>query len=327
MSIQAPLRNRLLSASIAVAGAVALTAGCGGSGSSSSTTAGASSTGAPSADAFRSQADAVCRDANTQLNALTAPSDSSSAADVASYLHRGLTISGDELDRLRAITPPADLKDDYDSALDLLQRRDAQLETAADKIAGGADASQVIGAADARITSLNDQAKAKAKTLGLSVCGTDEGETATTSTATTATAPATDTTATTATTASTRGTSATSGTDKRFTTDLTTASGALSHFADVIRSGGSLSDLQAKVPTARADLQKFDRAITDLGRYTLDSPALEHKRAGIARTGHRVTATLERFLDAVAKGDQGAAAAVLPDLQSAITAFSSAATG
>jgi hypothetical protein len=324
MSIQAPLRNRLLSASIAVAGAVALTAGCGGSGSSSSTTAGASSTGAPSADAFRSQADAVCRDANTQLNALTAPSDSSSAADVASYLHRGLTISGDELDRLRAITPPADLKDDYDSALDLLSRRDAQLKTAADKIAGGADASQVIGAADARITSLNDQAKAKAKTLGLSVCGTDEGETATTSTATTTTAPATDTTAT---TASTTGTSATSGTDKRFTTDLTTASGALSHFADVIRSGGSLSDLQAKVPTARADLQKFDRAITDLGRYTLDSPALERKRAGIARTGHRVTSTLERFLDAVAKGDQGAAAAVLPDLQSAITAFSSAAAG
>jgi hypothetical protein len=321
MSIQAPLRNRLLSASIAVAGAVALTAGCGGSGSSSSTTAGASSTGAPSADAFRSQADAVCRDANTQLNALTAPSDSSSAADVASYLHRGLTISGDELDRLRAITPPADLKDDYDSALDLLSRRDAQLKTAADKIAGGADANTVIGAADARITSLNDQAKAKATALGLTVCGTDEGETATTSTATTATAPATGTTS------SATGTSTTSGAATRFTTDLTTASGALSHFADVIRSGASLSDLQAKVPTARADLQKFDRAITDLGRYTLDSPALERKRAGIARTGHRVTATLERFLDAVAKGDQGAAAAVLPDLQSAITAFSSAAAG
>jgi hypothetical protein len=317
MSIPARLRNRLLSASIAVAGAVALAAGCGGSGSSSSTTAGASS-----ADAFRTQADAICRDANTQLNALTAPSDSSSAADVASYLRSGLKLSGDELDRLRALTPPADLKDDYDSALDLLSRRDAELKSAADKIAGGADANTVIGAADARITSLNDQAKAKATALGLTVCGTDEGETATTST--TATAPATGTTAT---TASTTGTSTTSGAAARFSTDLTTASGALSHFADVIRSGGSLSDLQAKVPTARADLQKFDRAITDLGRYTLDSPALERKRAGIARTGHRVTATLERFLDAVAKGDQGAAAAGLPDLQSAITAFSSAATG
>jgi hypothetical protein len=322
MSIRAPLRHRVLSASIAVAGAVALAAGCGGGGSSSSTTAGASS-----ADAFRAQADAVCRDGNTQLNALTAPSGSSSAAEVTSYLRSGLRISGDELDRLRSLTPPADLKDDYDSALDLLSRRDAELKSAADKIAGGADANTVIGAADARITSLNDQAKAKATALGLTVCGADEGETATTSTATTATAPATGTTGTTATTASTTGTSTTPGTATRFTTDLTTASGALSHFADVIRSGGSLSDLQAKVPTARADLQKFDRAITDLGRYTLDSPALERKRAGIARTGHRVTATLERFLDAVAKGDQGAAAAVLPDLQSAITAFSSAATG
>jgi hypothetical protein len=316
MRIPALSRTRALSASIAVAGALALAAGCGGSGSSSSTTGGASS-----ADAFRSEADAICKDANTKLNALTAPSDSSTSAEVASYLRKGLAISGDELDKLRGLTPPADLKGDYDSALDLLRQRDAALEQAAGKIAGGADANTVIGSADAHITDLNDQAKQKAKALGLAVCGTDEGEE---TTSTTATAPATDTTVTApATTAA----STTSDTAQRFTADLTTASGALSDFASVIRSGGSLSDLQSKVPAARADIQKFDRAITDIGSYTVDSPALERKRAGIARTGHGVSDTLNRFLDAVAKGDQSAAAAVLPDLQKAITAFSSAATG
>jgi hypothetical protein len=150
---------------------------------------------------------------------------------------------------------------------------------------------------------------------------------ATTPASTPATTATTVTTPTTATTSTTAGTPTTKGTTQQFTTDLTTANSALTDFAKVIQSGGSnLSDLQANVPKARADVKKFDGAITNIGTYSLDSPALERKRSGIAGTGHQVSDTLNRFLDAVEKGDQSAAIAVLPDLQSAISAFSSAAT-
>jgi hypothetical protein len=157
-------------------------------------------------------------------------------------------------------------------------------------------------------------------------CGSSSSSSSTPA-STPATTATTVTTPTTATTSTTAGTPTTKGTTQQFTTDLTTANGALTDFAKVIQSGGSnLNDLQANVPKARADVKKFDGAITNIGTYSLDSPALERKRSGIAGTGHQVSDTLNRFLDAVEKGDQSAAIAVLPDLQSAISAFSSAAT-
>ena len=79
-----------------------------------------------------------------------------------------------------------------DQALDLLEQRQTRIRAVADRVAAGEDFTKVITQENAQITSLNDRADAKARELGLTVCGTDNndsGTSATTSTGTTATAP------------------------------------------------------------------------------------------------------------------------------------------
>jgi hypothetical protein len=301
-------RSRPLAA-LAVIGAAAAIAGCGGGDDS----------GGLSADEFRTQADAICADADSRIEALDEPSAND---QILGFLQSGLTIQREQIEKLKALEAPSDLSGTFGEATGLLDQQLSEIQGAADRIAGGEDPQAVVTELGPKIDDLSEQADAKAKELGLTVCGDDEdggtGTTATTATAPTATAPApaTDTTA-----------SGPAGDTGTYVEDVQEAAGALTEFGTALQSTTSLDDLKAKVPDATAALDTFDTAISDLGAYTLEDATLEQQRAGLVRTGPKVSDVLRRFLDAAQEGDVSAVQALVPEVTSTITEFQQAATG
>jgi hypothetical protein len=307
------VRSRPLAA-LAVLGAAAAIAGCGG---------GDDDSGALSADEFRQQADAICADANTRIDALDEPTG---ADQVLGFLQSGLTVQKEQLEKLKALEPPDDLAGTFTEATDLLDQQTAAIQGATDRIAGGEDPEAVIGEVDSEIDSLSEQADAKAKELGLEVCGTeDTGTDATDTTATVATAPALTTTTPPAT--DTTSGSATTGDTAGYVEDVQAAASALTTFGTALQSTTSLDDLKAKVPDATQALDEFDKAIGELDTYTLSDGTLDRQRAGLVRTGPRVSDVLRQFLDAAQEGDVAAVQGLVPEVTSAITEFQQAATG
>jgi len=295
-------------AGLVALGAIALIAGCGGGGDSDSL----------SADEFRTQADAVCADTDRQIDGLTEPT---SGDQVLAFLRAGLPIQQAQLDRLKALKAPDELKADFDSALGLLEQQSTAIDSAADRIEAGEDAEAVLTEVNGGIESLGDEADAKAKALGLTVCGdaADEGTPTATSATVTTVAPPTTPTETTATTGT--------GDAAAYVADVQEAAGALQEFGTLLQSTTGLEDLRSKIPTAQASLDTFDAAIAKLDGYTLPAAELETQRAGLARTGPAVSDVLRRFLDAANEGDLGAVQALVPEVTKTIGEFQTAATG
>jgi soluble cytochrome b562 len=287
---------------LAALGAVALIAGCGGGSDSLS------------AEEFRSQADAVCADAERQIDDLTEPR---SGEQVLAFLRAGLPIQEAQLERLREIEPPDDLRSDYDEGMDLLEQQIAAIDAAADRIEAGEDPEAVLGEVDEEISSLGDEADERARALGLTVCGADDDDAATT-TGTTPTAPTAPATTT---------PGAGGGESAAYLADVQAAAGALQEFGTLLQSTTGLEDLRSKIPAAQASLDTFDSAIAELDGYTLDEAQLEQQRAGLARTGPAVSDVLRRFLDAAQEGDLQAVQALVPEVTSTIGEFQAAATG
>lgn len=299
------VRSRPLAA-LAVVGAVAAIAGCGGGGSD----------GALSADEFRSQADAICADANARLQALDEPTGND---QVLGFLQSGLSVQKGQLDELKALKPPSDLSGTYGEAMDLLDQQTSEIQGAADRISAGEDPETVIQEVSPKLDSISKEADAKAKELGLTVCGTEDTATGSGTTATTATAPAA--TVTSASTAPAAGDTA------GYVDDVQAAAAALTTFGTALQSTSSLDDLKSKVPDATAALDDFDAAIAKLDTYSLDENTLDEQRAGLVRTGPKVSDVLRRFLAAAQKGDVAAVQALVPEVTTTITEFQKAATG
>lgn len=291
------IRRRALAGLVAV-GAVALIAGCGGGGSGST-----SNSSALSAGQFRTQADAICADANRELGALTEPS---SAGGVLPYLRAGLPIQASQLNKLRALQPPADLKATFDEAIALLDKRQALTQSLADKIAAGTPAEQAIAAANTENEQLRTEAKAKAKALSLTVCGTDPG-TGSTTEASTTTAPAE------------------TGSNAQYLADVQKAAAALQGFGSLLQGTQNLTDLKSRVAGARAKVDTFDAAVAKLSGYHLTDATLEKQRSELARTGPQASAALRQFLDAAEGGDVVKITAAGTKVAQALGAFQQAA--
>ena len=296
-------------AGLAVLGAAAFIAGCGGGSSDLS------------AAEFRSQADAICADHNTQISGLTEPD---SAATFLPFLRAGLPIQEDQLKKLEALKPPADLKATYDEAINLLKQQVAAVSAAADRIEAGESAQAVVNDVSADIDAINTKADEKAKELGLNVCGTEKTSattTATTATAPNTTAPATTTAPTTSTTAS-----GNTATPAAYVADVQVATTALKSFGELLQSATSLQDLGSKAGAAQGKLDEFDVAIAKLGTYRLTSKQLDRQRAGLAATGPEVSDVLRRFLTAAAANDIAGIGKLVPEVTKAIGKFQAAAT-
>jgi hypothetical protein len=301
-------------AALAVVGAAVAIAGCGG---------GDDSGGALSADEFRTQADAICADANTRLEALDEPTGND---QVLGFLQSGLAVQQEQLDKLKALEPPNDLAGTFNEAMDLLDQQTSEIQGATDRISGGEDPQTVVSDVSPKLDSISAQSDAKAKELGLTVCGTEDTATGAGTTATTATVPPATVTAP-DTTTSTSPSSATTGDTAGYVQDVQAAAAALTTFGTALQSTTSLDDLKAKVPDATAALDDFDAAIAKLKAYTLADETLDKQRSGLVRTGPKVSDVLRRFLDAAEKGDVSAVQALVPEVTSTITEFQQAATG
>lgn len=302
------VRRRPLAGLAVVVGAAALIAGCGGGSDS------------PSADEFRERADAICADANREIDELTEPT-SADTDEVLPFLTSGLTIQQSQIDELRDLEPPSDLEGTWNEAIDLLEQRQALIQEAADRIAAGESAAQVLGD-DAEIERLQEESRQKARDLGLTVCGSEDEEPSTTATDTTATAPDTATSA-----PGTTSGPAQSGESAQYVADVQAAAGALQGFGRVLQGSTNVDDFKANVPEAQASLDEFDAAIAKLDGYELSDARLEEQRSGLAETGPRVSDVLRRFLDAAASGDIAAVGELVPEVTARINEFQQAATG
>lgn len=292
-------------AGIAALGALALISGCGG-GSDSLT-----------ADEFRSQADSICADFNRKSDALAAPT---SAAGIGPFLVEGLKIQKEQFSKLEALTPPSELSGTYDEALALLRKQLTTITEASDRVSGGEDATAVVTELTSEVDSLNEQADAKAKELGLTVCGTDDQQSPTASSTETAPTPPPATTAP-------ETPAPTAGDTTGYVADVQSAATSLSAFGTLLQGTTGIDDLKSKAAQAQGNLDDFDAAIAKLDGYTLDIPNLDKQRAGLARTGPKVSDVLRRFLDAASAGDIAAVQKLLPEVTSTITEFQQAATG
>jgi hypothetical protein len=296
-----PLACRRSLAGIAALGAAALIAGCGGGGSDSL-----------SADEFRERADAICADSDERLATLTEPT---TGDEVLPFLRAGLPIADEEAERISRLEPPEELRDALDEAQALNQERQDVIEQAADRIEGGEDAEAVIDEVTPEIERLREEARAKARELGLTVCGIEDDAGSTTAPEASAPGTAPATTAPPA-----------AGADDVYVADVREAAGALQGFGTLLQGTTSLDDLRSKVPEARSQLDSFDAAIAQLDGYTLDNARLERQRSGLAETGPRVGSVLRRFLDAAGTGDTEAVQALVPQVTEAITDFQQAVT-
>jgi hypothetical protein len=238
------------------------------------------------------------------------------------FLRAGLPIQEAQLEKLRDLEPPEELKADFDEAMGLLEQQTTAIDAAADRIEGGEDAEAVLTEVNDEISGLGDQADAKAEALGLSVCGedSDSGD-ATVTTGTAATSPVETAPTTPADTTGAGGDTA------AYVADVQEAAGALQEFGTLLQSTTGLEDLRTKIPQAQASLDTFDAAIAELEGYTLSAPRLEKQRAGLARTGPAVSDVLRRFLDAAEEGDLEAVQALVPEVTQTIGEFQAAATG
>lgn len=316
-------------AGLAIVGAAALIAGCGGGGSDRL-----------SLEDFRSQADAVCTDGNRATDAIQDPT---STDTVLPFLEATRDATAPQIERLKDITPPEDLKARWNEAISLQESQAELLNTAIERIKGGEDAMAVLNSIGGQASSNQERLRTLARELGLTVCGAgDDDDTTTTATtgtdttATTLTPPVTETTVTDGTdTTVTEGTdtTVTDGTDTtgtnqitQYVADVQEAAGALTKFGELLQSVSGVDDLKTKAPQAQEALDEFDAAIAKLGGYTLPNDRLERQRAGLVAEGPKVSDVLRRFTDAAAAGDLSAIQSLLPEVMSALNAFRSAAT-
>ena len=305
------LSRALVAGAAAVVGAVAL-AGCGGSGTLS-------------ADEFRSQADAICADSNAQLAKVDDPA---SAAAFPSYLRALLPLQQSQLTKLEALKPPKELQDTYAEALDLLKQQGAALSAASDRMESGEDPEAVVTDVSDDVQAIQTQADAKAKALGLTVCGTERTEApgATSTAGGATTAPATTAPATTSTPATTSSGSGTTVTPAAYVADVQVATTALQSFGELLQNSTSIEELGSNSAAAQGKLDQFDTAIAKLGTYRLAAAQLDKQRAGLVATGPAVSDVLRRFVTAAAAGDISTLQQLVPEVTQAIGKFQSAAT-
>jgi len=165
------MRYRLRIGVLAGVAAMAIAiAGCGGDDDTTDTGAtgasGASGT-ALTQEEFVSQANAICADANSQVEALQAPgNDIQSAGDYASQV---VDISAPLIEQMAALVPPADLQAQFDDYVQSVRDQSDLAQQLADAADAG-DTQQAQSIAQQLQAADNDP---QAKALGLTECAKD----------------------------------------------------------------------------------------------------------------------------------------------------------
>lgn len=304
---------RRTTAGLAVAGAAILIAGCGGGSDTLS------------AEELRSQADAICAATDEATDAIAAPT---SNEEILPFLIATRDAQTGAVDDLKELEPPSELEENWNRAIALQEEQLGAINEAITRIEGGEDAEAVITDLSPDLERRDNELDQLADELGLTVCGQDDEDTEPSTTEGTTTAATTlgETTAPATTEATTPSTGA-EGTVDQYLQDAQAAAGALTEFGEILQNVASPQQLEAQAPAAQESLDEFDAAIAQMDGYTLSEPQLEQQRAALVEKGPAVSDVLRRFVDAAASGDAAAVQALLPEVMTALTEFSSAATG
>ena len=274
--MQGPVQKLL--AALGVAGVALSVAACGGGSSS-----------ALSAADLRTQADAICKKADQDIEALGSPN---SVDDLKSFVPKALAAGKTQIDSLKALKAPSELKGDWDSALSLLDKQYAALSAAGVKIAAGEDPVATITAAQAASKGNEAELQAKAKAIGLTECGNDSNNTSS-GTDTTGTETSTDST----TTSTDSGSVGDTGSAATFAADTTTFGTALQAWGTLVTTVNSGSDITNNLDELRGDTDKAEAALSKMGGYTLDDATLETKRSAIVSKGQDLTKLMRELED------------------------------
>jgi chromosome segregation ATPase len=232
------------------------------------------------------------------------------ADQILPFLQTGLPIQSEELGRIGDLDPPDELQAAFDEAQQLNRQRQELIQQATDRIEAGEDPEAVIDEVRGEIADLQEQARAKARELGLTVCGASDddagaGTVGTTGAGTAGTAPSAE--------------------RQRYGEDLQEAGAALQEFGTIVRGTSSLEDFRGSVPEAEAALDDFEAAIDDLNGYELREAALEARRAELVPAGREAVDVLRRFLAAAKAGDAQTVQSLGLEATQAIAAFGRAA--
>lgn len=340
------MNSRLRAALAASSCALLLATGaaCGGS------DAGGGGGAALSADEFRTKADAICKDYRARIKALPEPTGPS---DIGAYFEKALPLVKEEYAKLRELTPPAELKADMDATMALLDQVVAKTEDVQKRIAGGEDALTVIGAADAEINRINDEAKAKAVKMGLKECGNDsDGDTTSTPTTSTTSMPPLTTPGTTPTTPMDPTTTpvdptttpidpTTTPVDTDFTSTDAAPTGSVdmaTFVKDATEFGTTLQEFGLGLQTAatspealksqatelRGKLDTIDAIKTRMAGYTLDDATLDAKRSKLVEATPDVTRLGRELLDAAEAGDSAKVKQIASEFPAALERLTAA---
>jgi hypothetical protein len=167
--------NRIGLAAIAgciAAGSLAV-AGCGGGDDTTTTGAGGASGASGSAplskEEFISQANAICADANGQIQALEAPpQNAQSVTEVVPFLEQGFAIASDSATRLEALTPPSELQSERDKLVADTNKQKALTEKLI--AAAKADDASQFQALSQQIDAIDKRDDAIARSIGVTEC-------------------------------------------------------------------------------------------------------------------------------------------------------------
>jgi hypothetical protein len=175
--VRTSIINRIGLAAIAgcvAVGSLAL-AGCGGG--DDTTTAG--TTGASgvagseplSKEEFVSQANAICADANEQIEALVAPAENTQVTEIVPFLEQAAAIARESSTKLEALTPPSELEDQVDT-LDADSQKGLTLSEDLIAAAKAGDSAQVQ-AVTQQLQTIDKKDDKITSSIGLTECAKD----------------------------------------------------------------------------------------------------------------------------------------------------------
>lgn len=132
------------------ASVLALLAGCGG--------------GSLTKAELISQADAICAETEKKIDALGTPE---TPADLKEFAGKAATAAKEQVDKLKALEPPDEVKADWDKALGLLDQQVGLADQLAESADDQAKLQEIISKGD----ELNTESDRLAENIGLKECG------------------------------------------------------------------------------------------------------------------------------------------------------------
>jgi hypothetical protein len=131
------------------------------------TDTGAAADVSPEKAKFIEQADAICADAESQIEALGQPA---SAEELPDFLEKGVAIQTKQIEQLKGLEAPAEDADWWTETLGMLDQLNEATKKLAEKAKAGGTEAELNALAD-EATPINDEVNKRAQDYGLQKCG------------------------------------------------------------------------------------------------------------------------------------------------------------